>query len=96
MTNQHKQQSLASAKVGNLIHVTYEDHIVWCDKDPTKFNDPWVLETCGWVSFENETAIRIAWERLIKPSNLPEDGRFPQKGLTIVKSTIVKLEVLST
>lgn len=90
------QLSASSLKIGDLVYVRYQDHVLWSDKNPAKFNDPWILETCGWVSFVNDIALRIAWERLTRPHDLPADRKYLQQGITIVKSTIREVEVLST
>ena len=86
----------SSLKLGQLIRLKYQDAVLWADRDPVKYNDPCTLETCGWVASVSEKAVRIAWERLVEPSDLPKSGRFLQQGVTLVKSTIKEVEVLST
>ena len=90
------QPNLESLREGQCVRIRYQDHVLWADENPAKFDRPLILEACGWIQVVNETAVRLVFERLAVPSTLPKSGRFLPEGLTIVKSTILEAEAFPT
>lgn len=75
--------------VGSLVYLRYSDHVLFRDSDPNVYR-PWTRETVGWLDYEDQTWIRIVWERFAMPDP-PNESKPKATGLVILKKTILEM-----
>jgi hypothetical protein len=79
-------------KEGSVVYVRYLDHVLFRDADPQLYK-PFIREAIGWLDYEDDSCIRLVWERYAEP-RLDEEARMKATGLTILKSAILELRRL--
>jgi len=77
-----------SIEPGSVIYIRYCDHVLFKDMDSSVYQ-PWVRETVGWLDYEDETCVRIVWERFSEP-NPPGNARTRSTGLAILKKAVLE------
>jgi len=76
-------------KVGELVYVRYQDHVLFRDMDPSKAS-AFTRECIGWLDYQDEECIRIIWERFAMPAP-PNEAKQRATGLVILKKVILEM-----
>jgi hypothetical protein len=76
---------------GAAVYVRYLDHILFRNTMNT-IDVPFERETLGWLTNENTEAIRIHWDRTLKPFARVNES--PHSGLVLIKNCILEIRTL--
>jgi hypothetical protein len=84
--------ALTAAEVKGLIFVRYIDHVLY-SRSPALAMKPQIRECIGWLVFECEQYITLAWDRDAEPPTL-KGGDPKASGLVLLKLDILELKKL--
>ncbi len=76
-------------EVGSLVHVPYQDHVLFRDMDPSKAS-VFTRECIGWLDYEDQECVRLVWERFAMPDP-PVESKPRATGLVILKKAILEM-----
>lgn len=79
-------------KPGSPVYVRYRDHVLYHRGEPLSFK-PQIRECIGWLVYEGEDYIIIAWDRDAGPPTL-KGGDSKASGLVLMRGDILELKPL--
>jgi hypothetical protein len=81
----------STVKVGEVVLVRYYDAVLF--RDLLQFSEvaPVVREAIGWLDFENDSYIRLVWERHAE-AIISEESKTRITGLAIRKSDVIEMK----
>ncbi len=85
---------LQTVRTGTPILIKYRDHTFFKDNSDASQQAPRVLSAIGRLDFQNDEYVKLIWEEYSEP-NSSGPPRVHSTGLSILKTTIVELRVLS-
>jgi len=77
--------------VGSAVYIRYRDHVLFRNTMKT-IDVPVERETIGWLTNENPEAIRIHWDKALKPFSKVNET--PHCGLVLIRSCIIEMRSL--
>jgi len=77
--------------VGSAVYVRYRDHILFRNTMNT-IDVSVERETMGWLANENVDAIRIHWDKTLKPFSKINES--PHCGLVLIRNCILEIRAL--
>jgi len=80
------------ARPAALVYVRYRDHVLYHRGDPLALR-PQVREAVGWLVYEGEDYITLAWDRDAEPPTL-KGGDPKASGLVLLRGDILELRRL--
>src|SRR4030066_1665283 len=83
-----------SAKTQELVFVRYLDHVLY-HRSSALTMKPQVREAVGWLVYEGELYVTLAWDCDAEPPTL-KGGDPKASGLVLLKSDILELKKLET
>ena len=75
-----------------VIHLVYRDHVMFAQSDPVLLK-PQTREAIGWLVYECEHYVTIAWDRSAEPPTL-KGGDTKSTGLVVLRKEILELRTL--
>jgi hypothetical protein len=89
-SNKHQSISLIiSKRCQPLIFVRYADHVLY-NRSPALTLKPQIREAVGWLVYECDDYITLAWDRDAEPPTLNLGGK--ASGLVLLKSDILEMK----
>jgi hypothetical protein len=76
---------------GSAVYVRYRDHILFRNTK-NAIDVPVERETMGWLANENADAIRIHWDKTLKPFSKMNES--PHCGLVLIRNCILEIRAL--
>jgi len=83
-----------SAKTKQMVFVRYLDHVLY-NRSSALTMKPQVREAVGWLVYEGEQYVTLAWDCDAEPPTL-KGGDPKASGLVLLKSDILELKKLET
>lgn len=83
-----------SAKTKQMVFVRYLDHVLY-NRSSALAMKPQVREAVGWLVYESEQYVTLAWDCDAEPPTL-KGGDPKASGLVLLKSDILELKKLET